>query len=162
MNALSRLLSGFLVFTAALLIVISLSVDWLLEQYAPVDSFGNRISLFEAQRKSEQLSREIAASMERIRTKETVVGAVINGEMSLFEAAACFRSLHEDIRTWHDPLYPRPELDDGEKWCRQVINWVATRSRRGPTASQAMAAHQRLEEELREEMQRHGWVKLPD
>ena len=162
MNVMSRLLSGLFVLTALLLSLTSFSVDWILELYTPTDQFGNRISLFENQRKSEQLSREIAISMERIESKETVVEACINGEMSLCEAAADFRALHRDSRSWRDPLRPMPEFDDGESWCREVIHWAKLRIRFGRSESQADAVAQRLEEELQEEMDCEGRVSLPD
>lgn len=162
MNVMSRLLSGLFVFAALLLTLTSLSVDWLIELYSPTDRFGNRISIIENQRKSEQLSHEIALSMQRIRAKENATRAVINGQTTLIEAASLFRSLHEDPRTWHDPLHPRPEFDDGESWCRHVILWVDTRLQREAPSSQGAAVRQRLKAELQKELQRHGRVTLPN
>ena len=162
MNVMSRLLSGFFVCSALLLTLTSLSVDWLIEVYAPIDQSGNYFSLFEAQRKSEQLTREIAISLERIRSKEKVVDALLNGEMTLFEAAASFRSLHQDARTWYDPRCAPPAFDDGESWCRQVINWAELQLRHGHSASLAIAERECLEAELQEEMDCDGKVSLPD
>jgi hypothetical protein len=162
MNVMSRLLSGLFVFTALLLTLTSLSVDWLIELYEPTDPFGNRISLIESHRKSEQLSREIALSMERIRAKEKGIQGLLDGQKTLFEVASLFRSLHQDPQTWHDPRHPRPEFEDGESWCRQVIVWVETRLHSRVPSSQGIAVRQQLEAELQKERQRHGKVSLPD
>ena len=162
MNSMSRLLSCFFVFTAVLLTFTSLSADWLMELYSPTDQFGNRFSFAEAQRKSEQLSRELAISIERIRTKESVVDALLNGEMTLLEAAAAFRSIHERPQSWHDPLCARPQRDDGESWCRQVIHWVEMRVSLGHSPSLATTERERLEAELQEQMDCDGKVRLPD
>lgn len=162
MRLMSRLLSSFFVFTGVLVILSSLSVDWLFELYAPTDRFGNRISLIENQRKGEQLSRELAISKERINAKDVAVDALLDGEISLFEAAACFRSLHNDARTWHNALCPRPAFDDGESWCRLVIDWAAVTVHCSYSDSQSLVVRQRLEAELQEEKQRQGAVRLPD
>jgi hypothetical protein len=162
MTVLSRLLSGFFLLAALLLTLASLSADWLFEACSPVDQFGRRISLFEAQRKSEELSDEVRSAEERMDAKETATEALLSGKMSLFEAASCFRSLHADPRSWHHPHSLRPLYDDGEAWCREAIDWAETKVRIEQSIGQAKALRKRLEAELREHREYHGTVILPE
>ena len=162
MEFISRLLSGLFVLSALLLTLTSLSVDWVLELYAPMDQYGNRVSLLDLQRKTEQLSNEMAIAMDRIIRKEAVVHACMDGDMTLCEAAARFRTLHEDPRSWHHPSRPRPEFDDGESWCREVLKWAEIRVHFQRSDSQAHAVLERLETELEAQMECEGEVFLPD
>lgn len=152
MNPMSRLLRGLFVLFALLLTFASLCVDWLLEIGTVTDRYGNAVSLLESRRKGEQLTREAQAALERIRVKERIAEALLNDEMTLLEAAACFRSLHEDPRTWHHPFRPRPQRDDREGWCREVIAWIETKVRVEQSPSQADAVRQWLEAELQEQL----------
>jgi hypothetical protein len=162
MNLMNCMLSGLFVLTALLLTFFSLSAEWLLELYTPTDPFGNCISLLESQRQGEQLSHETQLVVERIHLKDAAVEKLLRGEMTLIEAAAWFRSLHDDTRTWRHPFYPRPEHDDGESWCREVINWAETKMHAEHWASHADAMRQRLEAELQEQLECYGTVILPD
>lgn len=162
MNFMSRLLSGVLLCTALLLTVASLSAEWLIDLCAPLDPYGNRMDLFELQRKGEQLSHEVQVTIERVQTKDTIIEQLVSGEMTLIEAAAWFRSLHEDPRTWHNPRNPRPEHDEGERWCYVVMDYAGTKVQCERSESQADALRQRLEAELQELVECHGAVKLPD
>ncbi len=161
MSFTSRLFSGFLLFAALLAILASMSIERLAEWYAPRDSFGNRISLLAEQRKRERLERALQATQERENNKEIVVEELINGEMNLFEAAAWFRLIHEAPQSWPDPCHPRPRHDDGERWCRLVINYTSNRVRYEQSASQADVLRQRWETALHEQLDHHGGVKLP-
>ena len=101
-------------------------------------------------------------SIERLGSKETAIGALIRGEMTLLEAAALFRSLYEDPKAWHHPQLSRPSHEDGESWCRIVIEWTESKLRDEQSASQADAVRRRLEAELQHELASHGTVKLPE
>ncbi len=133
-----------------------------MELCAPIDPSGNQMSLLESQRKSERLTREVEDTAERIRMKETVVESLLTGDMTLLEAASWFRSLHHDARTWHHPQRPRPEHDDAEAWCREVIEWTDCKVRFEQSPSRAEAVCQRLENELRQQRQRSGGLRLLD
>lgn len=161
MSFMSRLFSGFLLFAAVMAILASMSVERIAEWCAPRDSFGNRISLWAEQRKREQLERALQATRERENSKAIVVEELLNGEMNLFEAAAWFRLLHEAPQSWPDPCHPRPGYDDGERWCRLVINYTGNRLRCEQSASQADALSQRWEAALQEQLEQHGRVNLP-
>jgi hypothetical protein len=162
MDFMSRLLSGLFLFTALLLTLASFSAEWLFEFCAITDQHGNHVSLSDLQRKGDRMTRDVQISLDRLGSKETAVGALIRGEMSLLEAAALFRSLYEDPKAWHHPLLPRPSREDGESWCRVVIEWTESKLRDEQSASQASAVRQRLEAELQSELASHGTVKLPE
>jgi hypothetical protein len=157
---LSRLLSGFFVIVAVLLTVASLSADWVLEAWTVTDSTGNRISLLEAHRQGERLTREVHAVQERTSAKERISDMVADGQMSLIEAAAWFRALHQEPKAWN-ALHPRPGRGEGEGWCRMVVDWVEMRTRFERSPSQADALRDRLEAELCEHLEREGVVELP-
>jgi hypothetical protein len=158
----SRLLSGFFLLAALLLTFASLSGEWLFELCSPVDQFGNRISLFESRRKGEQLTRQVQSTAERTRMKDTVVESLLLGEMTLFEAAGWFRSLHEDPLSWHHPFRPRPAREDGETWCREVIAWAETKVRFEQSPSRADSLRLCLEDVLRERIESRGSVELTE
>lgn len=162
MNFMSRMLSGFFVVTCLLLTFTSLSAEWLFELGPMTDRFGNRISLLELQRKDEQMSRELHMSIEHLRYKDTVAEALHRGKITLIDAAAMFRSLYEDPKAWHHPRRPRPGREDGEIWCREVIDWTETKVRLEQSPCHADALRRSLEAELQQQLTYHGTVKLPD
>jgi hypothetical protein len=157
----SRTLPGLFILAILLLVFASMSAKRLVEVCAPT-YFGERLSLFETLREGEQLLRETQATAERIRIKGMVLEALTSGELTLFEAAAWFRSLHEEPQSWHNPDYPRPGHDDGERWCRVVIAWTEKHVRYSYSPGRADVVCRGLERELREHLQCHGTVKLPD
>jgi hypothetical protein len=158
----SRLLSSLFVVIALLLTLASLPSEWLLDLCAPTDQFGNRISLIEAQRRGKQLSREVKAAIARLEIKDRITEALMGDKMTLIDAAVCFRSLYEDPKSWHHPYRPRPEPDDAESWCIEVMNWTEMRVRLTHSLDQAEALRQRLEAELQEQMDRYSIVTLPE
>jgi hypothetical protein len=157
----SRSLLGLFILGIPLLGVASLSPEWLIDVCAPT-FHGERVSLFEERRRDEQLARERQAVTERLHIKGMVLEELLSGELTLFEAAAEFRSLDEAPRAWHNLDYPRPGHDDGERWCRLVIDWAEVDVRFSYSPTRADVVCRRLERELREHLQRHGTVKLPD
>lgn len=162
MKLMSSLLSGLLVLTALLIAFTSFVLDEMVELYAPIGLDGNRISLLENQRKGELLSREAEITYRRIRSKAQIVEALRSGEISLSEAAGGFRALHEDPRSWHNPLYPRPVHDDGLSWCREVIEWATSTVCVERSYTEAESMRQHLEAELQEQLDYLGSVTLPD
>jgi hypothetical protein len=162
MNLISCLLSGFFITTAVLLGFTSFSIDWLLELYAPTDPYGNPISFLENQRRGEMLSREVKATYQRLCSKDRIIEALRTGEMPLCEAAAAFRSLHEDSQTWHHPFRLRPAHDDGVGWCCLVIEWGTSTIGANRSMGESKIFRQRLEAELQEQMDYFGTVTLPE
>jgi hypothetical protein len=99
---------------------------------------------------------------ERIRAKSRVVSGLLEGEMTLVEAAAWFRFVNDN-----PPEYPclfRETItgrSDGEKACRQVIYWVRARLRAEMTASQADLVLCRLQGDLDTLLAQDDAVELP-
>jgi hypothetical protein len=162
MSLITRALAGLCVVTAPLLTFAGVSAEWLYEQCTIADRFGNRISLFELQRRNEQMSRKLQVSIEHFHSKDTVAEALYRDQISLVEAAARFCSLYDDPKSWHHPHHPRPGRDDGETWCREVIDWMETKVRIEESSCRANAVRQRLEAELQQQLTYHGSVKLPE
>jgi hypothetical protein len=159
---LNRLLSNLVVFTALLLTLGSLSAEWLFEQFTITDQHGNQVSLFDLQRKGDRITRQVQTTMEHLHSKEMAAEALFRGEMTLLDAAVLFRSIYEAPKSWWHPQCSRPKHEDGEGWCRLVIEWVETKIRDERSSSQADALRQRLEAELQQQLADHGTVKLPD
>jgi hypothetical protein len=161
MTFLSRTHPGLFILAILLLCFGGLTPKRLVELCNPT-FLGERISLFEELHKGERLSREAQAENERSRIRGMVLEELIAGETTLFGAASWFRALYEEPQAWHNPDYPRPGHDDGERWCRLVIDWAQKHVRYIHSPDRAEVVCRGLERELREHQQRHGTVKLPD
>ncbi|HEY7326022.1 MAG TPA: hypothetical protein VH592_00170 [Gemmataceae bacterium] len=142
------MIRGLLVFTALFLTCITLSADWLFDGSSLSDRLNDCMTLLDAYRKKEQLASDANSTFERLQVKSRIAQALRNGEMRLIDAAAYFRSLHEDPRSWCYPNRPRPEHKDVEGWCRLVIEWTMRNNSSEIPSSQVEALHQRLETEL--------------
>jgi hypothetical protein len=162
MNLFSQMLRGLLVFTALFLTCISPSADWLFEGGGLSERLNDCMALLEAQSKNERLASEADATIKRIEVKCRIAQALRNGEMTLIDAAAYFRALHEDPRSWRYPNCLRPEQRDGEAWCRLAIEWTVRNSSYEQTPSQTEALHQRLENELEKQLGGRGKFVLPE
>ncbi len=149
MNLISRILRNFILLTVLLLILTSLSANWLHERGSPSDWLNDCLLFLEAQRKADQLERETEITLNRTCVKAKVAETLAKGEMKLIDAATVFRCLHEDPRSWHDLNRPLPDSKDAEAWCREVIEWAerCTQPNRSPSESEGL--RQRLETELR-------------
>lgn len=162
MNFMSRLLGGFVVLIALVLVVACCFRDKLIQLYVPTDQFGNRLSLFEIHLKGQLLSRETQLFKERFSAKDKIVAALIARKLTLREAAAQYRSLYEDSQSWNNPFRPQPDYNNGIAWCREVIVCTMTRLRPNQTPYQCELLQQRLEGELAEQLSNDGTVVLPD
>jgi aminoglycoside phosphotransferase family enzyme len=160
MNFISRMLRGFVVMTTLGLTGISLSVNWLFDGGVLSESFDNCIKLLEAQGRNEQLGRETQITMERVQNKGRIAEALQNGEMKLIDAARCYFRLHQDPKSWRHPFRPRPDDQDIEGWCREVIEWTEKYTNPEQSPGQVEALRQRLEKEMQEQLKRHSAVKL--
>jgi hypothetical protein len=108
---------------------------------------GERQEQQNRQRRAE-LDRHDGIVLRRIMAKEAIVKDLLEGRLTLLEAAQRFQDLDEKSDERLDQYRLRyPGRSDGEKRCRQVIDWVRTRLEDRPP-SQAAALLQRLEEEL--------------
>jgi hypothetical protein len=115
----------------------------------------------ETQRRAEMARRNLIL-IRRHAAKEKVVKAVLEGRMSLLQAARLFQDLDEnpaDCRNDYRSFFPG--RSDGEKLCRQVLEWTQSQMVDAPP-SQAAAVLERLQAELQENMDRNGGlVVLP-
>jgi hypothetical protein len=96
----------------------------------------------------------------RSEAKQQVTDALIEGRLTLRQAAARFRDIDADLPPTGQP--PRPPGYSEEEWsCRQVITYVEGEfvvNRRAPALAQEWVA--RLEAELREQL-RHAGAPRP-
>jgi hypothetical protein len=102
---------------------------------------------------------EVTAS--RIQAKRGVVEQLLHHELTLFEAAAWFRYFNENPPDCQDDYRKNwPGRSDGEKVCRQVINWVYTDLFHDVSPSRAEEEKDRLERILEEHLKEHQTVEL--
>jgi hypothetical protein len=60
----------------------------------------------------------------RIQAKTLLIEQLIKAELTLLEAASCFRQLNEGHADFQDFTWQKlPGSSDGEKLCRQVLIW---------------------------------------
>src|SRR5579862_4233783 len=111
------------------------------------------------QARAAALKRTSDAMTRRIAGKTAVVDRLIAGELSLPQAAAAFKRLHDENAGVGDDLRTAfPAASEGESLCLQVIVWVEAELRyRG--ADLALAT--RLRAELHDIVRRDGTVTLP-
>ena len=104
----------------------------------------------------------VEAMDRRYYAKERISLEVLDGRLTLLEAAALFRQLNKDNPT---PLIVlgRPGTSEDELYCWQVIEYVAGLEARQCNSSQDdKEGSGRLKEELRRHIEQHGQVILPD
>jgi hypothetical protein len=162
MKLLGRTLLGLVVFASVFLSFSALSTEWLSESYPLPNHFGDVVSLLEAEHKSKQLTQATYEVEERCRRKDRISDEMLTGKLTFFEAAAQFRALYADPRSWPDLHSSRPEYDDGAAWCRLVIDWADVQMAYEKSPGQAQVVRQRLEDELREHLRYHCTVELPE
>jgi hypothetical protein len=155
MNFLSQLLRSFIILTVLLLTLTSLSANWLFERGFRTDWLNDCLIILEAQRKEELDLREREVSVNRVFVKAKVAEALRKGEMKLIEAAAVFRYLHEERKSWHALNRPLPDSQDAEAWCREAMEWTEQYLHSDRSPSESHAFRQRFEPELREVRKRH-------
>ncbi len=160
MELINQMFRIFLILAALLLTCLSLSADWLFGGGSLANWLDDCVLIIEAQDRAKQLSHQAQLSADRVSSKGEIAEALKNGQMTLLEAAAYFRWLHEDLQSWHHPFRPRPELNDGASWCREVIEWTDRYTSTQPTANQPSALRQRLEAELQEVLKKQDRLTL--
>jgi hypothetical protein len=107
-------------------------------------------------------AEQVRISLERIHAKGQVVERLADGELTLVEAAAWFRYLNDN-----PPGFParfrelHPGRSDGEKACRQVIQWVELHLVVRMPKSQTTALAGRLRAELDQLLAERGEIALP-
>jgi hypothetical protein len=150
MNLISQMLRSFIILTVLLLTLTSLSANWLFERGSRTNWLNDCLIILEAQRKTEQVAREMEVSVNRVLVKAKVAEALAKGEMKLIDAAAVFRWLHEERKSWHALDRPLPDSQDAEAWCRESMEWTERYMHLDRSPSESHAFRQRLEPELQE------------
>ncbi len=143
---------------------LGLVLTWETEPLGPVHPAGGSYATLERERLRKQvLEQKMKVLADRVEAKRRLIGEVIEGRRTLFEAAAGLHRLKQ--AAGHGPLSERflqrlhhaatPE----EALCRQVIDDV------GATLGQDTARRdrvvRRLEAELAAHLKRYGRVRLP-
>jgi hypothetical protein len=118
-----------------------------------------RRRLAEAQR-AEDLKRGDDIVLKRTQERKEVIRQVLAGQLTLLQAALCFRRLNRtpaDLAV--DVRRNFPAASEGESLCLQVIQWTETElTDRGETD---LGPVRRLRTELAEMLRRNGTINLP-
>jgi hypothetical protein len=105
---------------------------------------------------------EVRLAQARITARNEVADLLLDGELTLLEAAAFFRQINDFAPEARLPFRSIwPGASDGEKACRQVISWVHTRALDRHGLSQADVAAGWLGRELDEMLAQGDLVELP-
>ncbi|NBO92219.1 MAG: hypothetical protein EBV06_07875 [Planctomycetia bacterium] len=97
----------------------------------------------------------------RIMVKTEIIARLIEGELSLFQAAARFRTINAQPMGIEDISWQRLNgIDDGEKLCRQVLSWVRFQGDTSARHHSRQHLIEQLESELNQHILAHGGVRL--
>lgn len=107
-------------------------------------------------------SRSSRMALQRIENKMRIIQNLLDGELTLLEAAAWFRFLNENPPEHRvDISNFWPGASDGEKACRQVIGFARAKLVQTTSASDADATLARLEDELNQHLAGCPIIELP-
>jgi hypothetical protein len=162
MSLISRSFSSFVLLSALLSSFLCLAADKLIDLGIVTDQFGNRVSLLDLERTGDRMACETQSSLARCRSKDKIADSLIHGDLPLLEAAALYRSLYDDPRSWRHPQRPRPGHEDGETWCREVIEWTVTKVYMEKSPSEAKTLQRRLQAELQDLLNSHSTLELAE
>jgi hypothetical protein len=104
---------------------------------------------------------KLRAIARRIHEKERLAAELIDGRLTLFEAAALFHRLNAEPPAPPPLALSYPGDSEEERLCRQVIGWAWHRLEKCDPG-RANDLEGACEEELRRHKERHGTVVLPD
>jgi hypothetical protein len=106
-------------------------------------------------------SPHCVATKQRIAAKSQIIEQLFQDEISLIQAAQMFAYHNSYPIGFEDLSWQRLSgNDDGEKICRQVINWVSPELINRCTVSEREMRMVRYEQELSNHIARHGGVQL--
>jgi hypothetical protein len=111
-------------------------------------------------RRQEELNREGHTLLDRLVRRQRIAGKVIEGSLSLPEAARLFGQLNDLTPEFADAYREGyPGATRNECLCRQVIVWAGNELNHTPDRARALT--RRLEAELESHLSRDGTVHLP-
>ena len=153
---------GSLLVAAGLYLVILVAVCL---QQGPRTYFAVKPAALESeadQESAEPFQTALSVFAQDWTAKERITEQVIDGRLSLLEGAAHFRAVYAR-RPANPYCVPKPQLfpgaSEGERLCRQVIQWVRMRLADHPSRDQVLS---RLARELEETLALRGSVLLPE
>jgi hypothetical protein len=116
----------------------------------------------ESQRHRAELDERTQPLMRRLQEKSRVSRELAAGRLTLLQAAVQFRDLNAQGRPNPVPLRARfAGSTEAERVCRQVILWTYEEVEM-VDAERAERLRASLEEELRQELARHGSISWPE
>lgn len=151
-----------LVCFVAALVIVALGAAFLESMWArdlSLTGWSVDEGLLSKQKKAAELDEAAVRMGQEQAEKVRALQSLHDGRATLFETAAILRRLNrnhpdQDLRR----LFPEhADCSDEERVCRQVIRYIATTY---PQDADRLVP--RLEEELRQQKERHGAVVLPD
>jgi hypothetical protein len=98
---------------------------------------GDLARLCRERERAAELRRRDRLMLERVAAKEAVVGQVLGRRLTLLQAAAEFRRIHERFPCADEGL---PDESSEEGLCRQVLAWVRTATLTDPGRDPAVLA----------------------
>jgi hypothetical protein len=113
------------------------------------------------EQRAEALRRLHDIARRRLAAKEQVIRRLLDGQLTLLEAAAWFGYVSDNPPDCPERCCVQRNDSRGEKLCRQVIGWAGTKARERMSWSEAAEIVRSLEAELNDHLARHGTVKLP-
>jgi hypothetical protein len=93
--------------------------------------------------------------------REQVIDRLLEGQMRLVEAAAWFRRFNENPPEHRVNYRHWPGDSDGERLCRQVLDWVSGRLQSRGMQGQLEAVLGTLKAELTRLLEADGTIELP-
>jgi hypothetical protein len=153
-TATTRIMTGLIAVAAFLAVAMAVRPEWLTGQQ-PRSAAAPTIQLMsQPDERSEVVRRRILA-------KSDIIARLIAEELTLIEAANLFHYVNTRPAGIEDQSWKlMPGHDDGERLCRQVLNWVETSVRQTFVPSEAEARLEKLERELSQHIAAHGGVQL--
>jgi hypothetical protein len=110
-----------------------------------------------------QLNASYETTQRRVKARLRVMDELIEGQITLMEAAAHFRTLDATLPCrstythWLRTL--QPGRSDEERLCNRVIEYVRRTLADRPDLADAVV--RRLQAELKDHLKRHGFIELP-
>jgi hypothetical protein len=119
------------------------------------------VNMQQAEADAADLDRQSDATVRRLVAKEDTLQELLDGRLTLWQAAARFRDLDATapVSARREAERRFPDISEEERSCRLVIAWSAEWEERQPGGGTGVA--RRLTAEL-EDALRHGPISLPD